>query len=384
MTSPSTDQTTITQTDAQARAERKAVARAAREAGHAIRQSGNAIFDATPVTDWWTHDTLQVLELAFPDYALHALVDRATDQDRGHTSQRARIGRALLRHRSDPDQWLFITGDSMGFLLPLRYSTGGQWFRFKDHSSEFIAGTADEVLTGTFNRYHPDSQRDVCWWLLDQFTTDPDSSPSIHPSIDPAIDPSTYSPTWTAVAPADTRLAAAHGDGTLTADSTTADLLTAAFPNMRLVALLEGDGHRARALLRTTSEPTREPTRWLYLRSWFDTLLKPDTTPPSLRADEGLSAYTRSLYGTAEELLTPERSTAETFKELHGLWWLLHHLGNDLINHPTTPDDRDTGLAYRHEWMAHRTMLLLTEDQKAKEDMARDPEALLTFTRDWD
>lgn len=352
---------------------RKQAAQSARTAGQVIREAGNAILDATPVPDWWTHDTTQVLNLAFPDYTLHTLLDRATDR-----TSRPRRGLALLRHTHDADRWLFITGDTMGFLLPLRGSTGGQWFRFKDHSTDFASGTADEILAATFARHHPDSQRPVCWWLLDLFTTIY-ADPSTRPAHGFTLAPSDYSPAWDALAPADQRLTDALANGTLPADAPTRAVLAVAFPHMRLVALLEDGTNRARALLRHTSDPTQ----WLHLWSWNDTLLDP-TQPRSLRAGETVSPYTRATYGTPETLLAPERINADTFKELHALWWLLHHLGDDLVAHPYVPADRDHGMACRHEWMAHRTRLLLAETSEARDEIARHPEALLAFTSGWD
>lgn len=140
---------------------------------HSTRIAGllvaaNGILDATPDHEWWQMRPLEVVAFAFPDWEIVAW-----HENENYNRPTTREPRALLRHRTVPDQWLLIYANRVE-LLPGRMSTMGQFFRFKDNleKNSYAVGTPDEIITRMRRRIHIDASDGIFTWLLDQFPGD--------------------------------------------------------------------------------------------------------------------------------------------------------------------------------------------------------------------
>lgn len=125
--------------------------------------AANAILDATPDPEWWSMTPLEVVEFAFPDWAIVSAIDN-------RPRPVVYAPRVLLTHRRQPGQWLLIWASGQE-LLPGRGSTMGQFFRFKTgyRLNEFAVGTVDEVFDALCRRFHPDARRSGLFdWVIEQ------------------------------------------------------------------------------------------------------------------------------------------------------------------------------------------------------------------------
>lgn len=274
--------------------------------------SGNQILTDTPDNEWWQMRPQEVVRFAFPDWDIAAVCENSN-----YNKPTFSTPRVLLKHRTLPDRWFLIVSPGLE-LLPGRMSTMGQFFRFNPKRQTFATGTADDILAGTLRRNHPDSRRDLAWWLLDAFA---DAYPTPSPAY--TYDAPTQAPMWAFASTADAYLRAVHEAGTPLNDTRT--ILRYALPGWDLLDLFERSTTQqgaSKALLRHR----HDVDRLLVLTSWSESLVGSINNVPALRAGEQRRAHTDFATHTTESFLAEYRAQKQTFPASQDLWWALHQI----------------------------------------------------------
>lgn len=140
-----------------------------------LMAEANALLDRTPDPEFWSLDDGQFVEFTLPDWQV---LEHHARQNRQPPWLRPC---AIARHRTRPDWWLFLGGDTYR-LLGYRGGTMGQFFRYNHHRVTMRAGTVDEVLNGLKQAHHPHAWGGWVTWagetiasLLEDPVTDADA-----------------------------------------------------------------------------------------------------------------------------------------------------------------------------------------------------------------